>query len=157
MAISFKFGYKLSTDQLNPFAILRHLEWFFEKMSENRSPFGGYSLHFFPKTPLSASKWQFHKNFRLQKMACNSETKGKNFFFRREIFFLFFLHWPTVILACSGALQPYWKYLRIASENGQKSRIYYVKGAKTSPSLTVLIQVSNWAEIWYIASIYIHV
>ena len=89
-------------------------------------------------------------------MACNSETKGKKFFFRRENFFLFFLHWPTVILACSGALQPFWKYLRIASKNGQKSRIYYVKGAKTSPSLTVLIQVSDWAEIWYIASIYIY-
>ena len=104
-----------------------------------------------------ASKSNFFKIFRLQKMACSSETKRKNFFFRREIFFLFFLHWPTVILACSGALQPYWKYLRIASENGQKSRIYYVKGAKTSPSLTVLIQVSDWAEIWYIASIYIYV
>ena len=64
MAISFKFGYKLSTDQLDPFAILRHLEWFLEKMAESRPPpkmanFGGvYFLTFFQKTTPSASKWQ---------------------------------------------------------------------------------------------------
>ena len=46
---------------------------------------------------------------------------------------------------------------QIASEYGQKSRIYYVKGAKTSPSCAVMVQVSDWAEIWYIASIYIYV
>ena len=38
MAISFKFGYKLSTDQLDPFAILRHLEWILEKSEEKRPP-----------------------------------------------------------------------------------------------------------------------
>ena len=65
MAISFKFGYKLSTDQLNPFAILRHLEWLLEKMAESRPPKIG---HFrvgllstlFPKTPVSASKLQYY-------------------------------------------------------------------------------------------------
>ena len=64
---------------------------------------------------------------------------------------------PRFLISQSMAcLDFFWKYLRIASENGQKSRIYYVKGAKTSPSLTVSIQVSDWAEIWYIASIYIY-
>ena len=55
--------YKLSTDQLDPFAILRHLEWFLEKMAESRplAILGGvYFLHFFPKTPVSASKLQYY-------------------------------------------------------------------------------------------------
>ena len=37
---------------------MRHLEWFLEKMVESRPQLFYYFLHFFPKTTLSASKWQ---------------------------------------------------------------------------------------------------
>ena len=53
--------------------------------------FGGvYFLPFFPKTTLSASKWQFLENFQTSENGLQLRNEEENFFFQKGKFFFIF-------------------------------------------------------------------
>ena len=71
----------------------------------------------------------------MQKMSKLYQKWENQIKYRDALFytFAFIVQKYKYLIIC---LQLYWENLRIASENGQKSRIYIVKGAKTWSSLT---------------------